>query len=110
MVNENNVIKSKAPVISKATIAIFLDIDGVIFYNPMNGMVQERVRERFKGREHELPIPYPNIECDKAAVDLFDQGALNYLKNLILNINKKYHKEVAIILSSACRINRSIEF
>ena len=95
---------------AKSSIAIFLDIDGVIFYNPMDGTVQERVKERFKGREHELPIPYPSIESDKAAVDLFDQSALDYLNKLILDINKKYHKEVVIVLSSAWRVNRSIEF
>lgn len=95
---------------SKSTIAIFLYIDGVIFYDRMNGMVQERVKERFKGREHELPIPYPGSECDKAAVDLFDERALNYLDKLILCINKEYQKEAIIVLSSAWRKDRTIEF
>lgn len=112
MMDKNELITaaSQAKRSSKETVAIFLDIDGVIFYNSMDGAVQQRVQERFKGKEQELPIPYPSIECDKAAVDLFSPRALHYLNKLILHINEEFKKEVIIILSSAWRTKGTIAF
>jgi hypothetical protein len=88
---------------------IFLDIDGVIFYNPMNGTVQRQVEERYKGKEHLLSKPYSSAECDKAAVDLFSKSALDYLGKLMQEIGQKTGKEVTIVLSSTWREGRSTE-
>ncbi len=89
-------------------VAIFLDIDGVVFYNPMDGTVHRRVTERFKGREHELRVPYSSEECDRAAVDLFSKSALRNLDQLIGDIHKKSQFKAGVVLSSAWRLNRTL--
>lgn len=90
-------------------VIIFLDIDGVLFYNPMDGRVHERVAERLKGRENEISKPYPAIEFDRAAVDLFDETSLHYLDKLIADIAQQTQQEVGIVLSSSWRIGYSLE-
>lgn len=92
-------------------IIIFLDIDGVIFYNPMNGMVQNRVKERLLSQGIKLERhSYSSRECDKAAVDLFNKSALDYLNKLIDIIITKTEKPVGIVLSSAWRERRTVGF
>lgn len=92
-------------------IIIFLDIDGVLFDNPMDGSVHRRVDERLNRIrvEGEIPEPYPDIECDRAAVDLFDPTSLHYLHKLISDINEQTQEEVGIVLSSAWRERRSLK-
>jgi aminoglycoside phosphotransferase (APT) family kinase protein len=93
---------------------IFLDIDGVIFYNPMNGMVQNRVKERFieagKLDEYEKRAFNSSQECDKAAVDLFSKQALDYLDQFIDTIKHHTNHEVGIVLSTAWRTKGDIDF
>lgn len=92
-------------------IIIFLDIDGVIFYNSMNGMVQDRVKERWLSQGITLlGKTYSSSECDKAAVDLFNKSALAYLNKLIETIISKTEKAVGIVLSSAWRERRTVAF
>ncbi|MBF0299963.1 MAG: hypothetical protein HQK51_14655 [Oligoflexia bacterium] len=90
-------------------IIIFLDIDGVVFYNPMDGTVQNRVKESFQGREHELELSYSNYECTKAAVDLFSVKALESLNRLIQSIKKECKVDIGIVLSSAWRERKSLQ-
>lgn len=88
-------------------IIIFLDIDGVLFYNPMDGRVHKRAAERLQGKN--VPKPYPAIEFDRAAVDLFDEASLHYLDKLIADIIQQTQQEVGIVLSSSWRIGYSLE-
>ena len=88
-------------------IIIFLDIDGVLFYNPMDGMVHKRVAERLEGKD--VPKPYPAIEFDRAAIDLFDKSSLHYFDKLIADIIQQTQQEVGIVLSSNWRIGYSLE-
>jgi len=90
-------------------VIIFLDIDGVIFYNPMDGRVHDRVEARLKGRKHEFPQGYPMIEFDRAAVDLFDKTSLQYLDKLIEDAGQQTQQEVGIVLSSSWRSRRYLE-
>lgn len=89
-------------------IIIFLDIDGVLFYNPMDGRVHERVAERLKGRD-DIPKPYPAIEFDRAAVDLFDETSMHHLHKLIADIAEQTQQKVGVVLSSNWRVGYSLE-
>lgn len=91
---------------------IFLDIDGVLFFNKMDGSVQRRADERRK--EQNLKAIqrgecYTNVECDEAAVDLFDLSALAALDSLI-HILEYTGEKVGIVISSAWRTKGDTAF
>lgn len=100
---QHAVIHTEAP---SEMIVIFLDIDGVLFNNPMDGSVQKRVEERWKDKGPS-PDPYPCIECDRAAVDLFDREALNTLDHFIRTVQNT-GKKVGIVISSAWREEKTV--
>lgn len=75
----------------------------------MDGRVHRRVEERLKGREDEVPKPYPMIEFDRAAVDLFDPDSMQHLHKLIEDIIEQTKEEVGVVLSSSWRTGYSLE-
>lgn len=93
----------------KKIIAIFLDIDGVLFNNRCDGSVQRRVEERYVERGLSVPPGVlSNKDCDAAAVDLFDKDAIKNLELLVNHITENGY-DAAIILSSDWRRKGDVE-
>jgi len=79
---------------------LFLDIDGVIFSNPMDGSVHNVATKLFPGSDRPT-----NHMCDVAAVTLFNQTAIDNL-NSILNSCP----DVMIVLCTSWRTKGNVEF
>eukprot|EP01124_Arcella_intermedia_P022417 TRINITY_DN3323_c0_g1_i1.p1 TRINITY_DN3323_c0_g1~~TRINITY_DN3323_c0_g1_i1.p1 ORF type:complete len:236 (+),score=67.71 TRINITY_DN3323_c0_g1_i1:31-738(+) len=98
--------------ITKPTSLVFLDIDGVIYTPRHDGSIQKRVKERFKGKEDQLILDgysIPSRECDKAAVDFFDEVAVKHLDLLISEMKELTRQDVGIVISSCWRIGYSVD-
>jgi hypothetical protein len=92
----------------KQLIIIFLDIDGVLFRERVHNAIQKRCLELYQQKGLTPPISFSTSDCDEAAVDLFDDGAVKNLQFLMKKIDKN-GDEPRIVLSSSWR-NGNIEY